>query len=421
MGQTTARGVRREPQEPRRRGGRRPAMLAVLVNAALLATACGGGTTSMPAGGSGTAQTPRPLDADAWRVVADGPGGGPGVVRSPQHITAAADPDDLAVQWEVFGADGTPEAIEDGEVAILLAYGESGTCPENVTEVAVDEQDGDVVVRREVDAGPDQGCTDDFNPRTVVLAVDADALPNAPFRLGALAAQRPHWEGVAPHGSPSPPADHPHRGLGYGQSSPVARLHASTPQVPRGDVGEVIGMAVPSEGDPAVGDGTRPDPHDEVAREHRDGADEPHAPQPMAPATLERWDGHRWVPLANGAGEGQAPGPSAAPDDEAPGPSSGVGGHPAVERLAFGELEAGESAPAARVDTSALEPGWYRVSLQVLGFGHRGPADVSAQLEVVDAEEASDATAGAAGNADQPAAVPAGLARPVGEPGSGVG
>ena len=322
--------------------------------AALVLAACGGEQLPSIGGGTGTA-----LDEASWRVVADGGGGPP---AGHEAATAAAEPDDLAEQWAAYRAEGSPDDLADGEVAILVAFGESGTCPEEIHEIRVDREAGEVVVDREIEAGPDQACTDDYNPRTIVLAVDAEVLPDEPFLLASEGTQRTFWHGVAPHGAAQPPADHPHLGLGYGQDEPVATLAAEPVMVAPGEEVEVVVTATDTDHEPALGDGTAPDPHDEHALEDREAAGEQDAARPLVPATLDIWTGYRWAPT----------------QDEA----EPHGGHPAVERVGFGEIDSAESATAGHVDTADLEPGWYRITIQILGLGQRGPADVSAQFEV---------------------------------------
>ena len=332
---------------------------AVLATAVLALTACAGG--EVPSVGddpaAGTA-----LDEASWRVVADGGGGPPDAHH--ERATAAVEPDDLAEQWEAFRAEGSPDDLDDGEVAILLGFGESGSCAEEIREVRVDDEANEVIVDRELEGGPGQGCTDDYNPRTIVLAVDGEVLPDGPFLLASVATQRTYWHGVAPRGASQPPPDHPHLGLGYGQQEPVATLEAAPGSVASGEQVEVVVTAATAEHEPAVGDGTSPDPHDELAMEDLEAAEDLDEDRPLRPATLDAWNGHRW----------------AATQDEA----QRHDGHPGVEREAFGELDAGASATAATVDTTDFEPGWYRVAIEVLGFGQRGPAEVSAQFEVTD-------------------------------------
>jgi hypothetical protein len=331
---------------------------AALTAVLLALTACGGGETPSVGDGpaSGTA-----LDDTSWHVVSDGPGGPP---DGHESATAAVEPADLAEQWAAYRAEGSPEDLAEGEVAILVAFGESGSCPEEISELRVDREAGEVHVDREIEGGPGQACTDDYNPRTIVLAVDAEALPDEPFLLASVATQRTYWHGVAPHGASQPPTDHPHLGLGYGQQEPVAALEADPVTVTAGERVELVVTPAEADQDPAVGDGASPDPHDELVLEDREAAGELDEARPLVPATLDAWNTFRWVPTQDEAERHE--------------------GHPAVERVAFGEIDAAESAVAATVDTSDLDPGWYRVTLEVMGFGERGPAEVSAQFEVTD-------------------------------------
>lgn len=336
----------------------RPRTAMALATAALLLAACGGERN--PSVG-GAAATGSPLDESAWRIVSDGHGGPP--AGGQEAATAAVEPGDLAEQWEAYGAAGSPDDLDDDEVAILIGFGESGSCPEEIHELRVDTDAGEVVVERGLEDDGARACTDDYNPRTIVLGVDAAALPDEPFLLASAGTQRTHWHGVAPAGSPQPPADHPHLGLGYGQEAPVATLEAEPRRVAAGEAVELVVTAEDADAQPAVGDGTSPDPHDELAQQDRAAAQEEHGPAPLVPGTLDRWSSHRWSPTRD--------------DAEPP-------GHQAVERTPFGELDPGASAPAGRVDTTDLEPGWYRVTIHVVGFDRRGPAEVSAQFQVTE-------------------------------------
>jgi hypothetical protein len=331
---------------------------AALTAAALLLTACGG--EQSPSVGDGLA-TGTALDDASWRVVSDGPGGPP---DGHEAATAAVEPDDLAAQWAAYRAEGSPDDLAGGEVAILVGFGESGSCPEEISEIRVDADASEVLVVREIEGGPGQACTDDYNPRTIVLGVDGEALPDEPFLLASGGSHRTFWHGVSPHGSSQPPADHPHLGLGYGQSEPVATLEADPVTVTAGEEVELVVTAADADHEPAVGDGAAPDPHDDLALEDLEAPGELDEARPLVPATVDVGNTFRWVPTQDEAERHE--------------------GHPAVERRAFGEIDAAESAVAATVETADLDPGWYRVTIQVLGLGQRGPADVSAQFHVTD-------------------------------------
>lgn len=90
-----------------------------------------------------------------------------------EHIGVATDPSELHLQWQRFGlADVPPVTDMDRRVLLFAGFGESGSCPYVFNGIAVD---GQTVIF--LNGQPEQDCTDDYNPRTVVVSIDEDELP----------------------------------------------------------------------------------------------------------------------------------------------------------------------------------------------------------------------------------------------------
>ncbi|WP_052668574.1 hypothetical protein [Nitriliruptor alkaliphilus] len=85
--------------------------------------------------------------------------------------------DDLPAEPGLYGT--LDEVDFDRQAVVVWSSGESGSCPEWLTNI--DGAGGTIRVQREATA---EMCTDDFNPYRLVLAVDRDRLP-APEELAA--------------------------------------------------------------------------------------------------------------------------------------------------------------------------------------------------------------------------------------------
>lgn len=98
-----------------------------------------------------------------------------GAPSSDHHVWAAwADSDQgLAALWSEFGH--PPASLPDvgGGPVVLVATGESGSCPLAIRDVVVD---GELLELDLVEDPPDGVCTADFNPVTFVLAMGSDDL-----------------------------------------------------------------------------------------------------------------------------------------------------------------------------------------------------------------------------------------------------
>lgn len=124
--------------------------------------------------GQGDAPAGQP-DGPGGEVIADAaaypgePGGMVGtIVRTESEV---------AELWSAVGFSGAPP-VPDEEVIVVVAGGESGTCPWEPRGAVVTD-DGGVVT---VDLGEhgEQACTEDWNPRTVAVAVPAERVGEDP-------------------------------------------------------------------------------------------------------------------------------------------------------------------------------------------------------------------------------------------------
>ncbi len=97
-------------------------------------------------------------------------------------VSIAGDARTLEDDWARYRLDGEPPVVEYGEQAVLVAsFGESSSCPYEHGGVDIDADEGTVEF---VDAARGRRvCTDDFVPRTLVVAVYLDQLPQSPMRV----------------------------------------------------------------------------------------------------------------------------------------------------------------------------------------------------------------------------------------------
>lgn len=110
--------------------------------------------------------------------------GGP--PRGSAHLSVAwiDDAVELADLWQTFRLNEPPPALLEGDAVLLVATGESGSCPEQVTDVVVKAGR----IELELTEGPavhpvpsDYGCTADFNPVTFAIQVDSGLLEPTPI------------------------------------------------------------------------------------------------------------------------------------------------------------------------------------------------------------------------------------------------
>lgn len=111
----------------------------------------------------------------------DGWGDGPGYDGPFAVLEIAYDDGTAAMLWEDnFGAgqaagDGLAQVDLSRQVVALYSSGESGSCPESVHDVGFNG--GTVDITRAVDTGGGDGCTDDYNPYRVIIAIDRADVP----------------------------------------------------------------------------------------------------------------------------------------------------------------------------------------------------------------------------------------------------
>jgi hypothetical protein len=90
-----------------------------------------------------------------------------------EHVGVATDPEGLQQQWQRFGFADVPPVIDMGERDVLfLGFGESGSCPVIFGGLTLEE-----ATLRVEDDQPAQGCTADYNPRTLAVSVAKGSLP----------------------------------------------------------------------------------------------------------------------------------------------------------------------------------------------------------------------------------------------------
>ncbi|MGI9016881.1 MAG: hypothetical protein ACR2HR_07235 [Euzebya sp.] len=91
-----------------------------------------------------------------------------------EHVGVATTAGQLQQQWQRFGFADVPPVIDMVQRHVLfLGFGESGSCPVVFGGIEVDG-----AILRLIDDQPEQGCTDDYNPRTLAVSVAAGVLPD---------------------------------------------------------------------------------------------------------------------------------------------------------------------------------------------------------------------------------------------------
>ena len=84
--------------------------------------------------------------------------------------------------WRRFNLPGGPRGSVMNRDALFLGTSESGSCPEEF--VGMDRIEGERLVKVDIDvnwSGPDGACTDDFRPRTFVVAARHAFFPEGRF------------------------------------------------------------------------------------------------------------------------------------------------------------------------------------------------------------------------------------------------
>jgi hypothetical protein len=125
---------------------------------------------------------PQPAGGDGWAYLGEADTALDSV--DPRII---ADADALNTTWEQLGIDGTPPVVDfDRQLALYLVIGHSGSCPETrLDDLVVEGSLLYAVIPSTTPLTPDLGCTDDWVPRTYLVAIDRDRLPAPPFQVAA--------------------------------------------------------------------------------------------------------------------------------------------------------------------------------------------------------------------------------------------
>lgn len=95
---------------------------------------------------------------------------------------AISDQESLKALWDSLSLAGEAPVVDfESHVAVAFPLGYSGSCPDTRFDGFVVE--GDRVMPLIAHITVAQGCTDDYNPRTYVVAVERDVFPSPPFHL----------------------------------------------------------------------------------------------------------------------------------------------------------------------------------------------------------------------------------------------
>ncbi len=91
--------------------------------------------------------------------------------------------DDYVELWSSLGGAADPPAVDfDGHVVAAVETGYSGSCPETrLDEITFSDSEVALVINTITD---EMACTDDYNPRVYVVALQREHLPEPPFVLG---------------------------------------------------------------------------------------------------------------------------------------------------------------------------------------------------------------------------------------------
>lgn len=94
-------------------------------------------------------------------------------------IATARAPEDYPAIWSLYRLEGSPPPVDfDHKVVFFFAMGESGSCPLALRDVTVDAGQGLVTAHVSTDVGDDVACTEDWTPRTFVVALARDEIPS---------------------------------------------------------------------------------------------------------------------------------------------------------------------------------------------------------------------------------------------------
>ncbi len=158
----------------------------VLIGVALAISACGTPTDDIAGDGGADRSVEVLAKAEGWRAGLADAAGQPHML-----LEVAADAELAQRAWDdnvpdsLVEADGEPDQPGiyadlddvdlDQKVVVVLSSGESSTCPVWVEDLSTVDDHLEVMLASVAPA--DQGCTDDYQPYRLVLAVDRDRLP----------------------------------------------------------------------------------------------------------------------------------------------------------------------------------------------------------------------------------------------------
>lgn len=119
---------------------------------------------------------PQPPEGDGWRYLAE-------FDTSSGLLHVVGDPDAYTTLWGELGAAGAPSEVDfETQIVVGLEIGYSGSCPETRLDGV---EFGPDAVGFEINTVTEElACTDDYNPRTYLVALDRQRLPQPPFNIG---------------------------------------------------------------------------------------------------------------------------------------------------------------------------------------------------------------------------------------------
>lgn len=150
---------------------------------------------------------------------------GPELER-PGYVGVATTSEQRDAQWDRFRLTDSPPSVDFADrVLLFVGFGESGSCPYIFDGLEIDDQ-----ALRVRNAQDQQDCTEDFHPRTVVLSIDREGLPEGFLTVDVPDSRR---EGViALPASAEPPPATP---SAVSTASKKVELIVEPPSVPGGD------------------------------------------------------------------------------------------------------------------------------------------------------------------------------------------
>lgn len=308
-------------REQGRRSVRRRRLGAGLVGVLLVAAAVPV-VSGLTGGGDNTVlavvtETPRAGNQRPASAAPEPPPEGELVTSQPTLPTEPADgfadiatsAKDAARAWERFGLDGAPPPVQQGTALLFRGLGESSGCPAEflglqvtVDQVRLTTGDGEQAV------AASRACRADRRPRTLVVTVPLDALPEGAFLFDGFQLAS------TPLASPPPG---PSVIDSWIADDPQVQVRSTPNTVVAG--GRVEVLVTTGRFNVSPGSWT---------------------------TLIERWEGQRWLPA--------------------------VGADPYLDHPAASparkQVSAGSSGPIAVIDTTGLPPGQYRVAAR-LGLG----------------------------------------------------